>query len=536
VKKKIFSTPTILFLIILVISLNYILFFSKTPLLSSSDVLHHSWIANQIAMTGEIPLDNPMTGSFDILYFSPLFQILGAQISLITGYELIYIYIALNILLIPLYILGIFIITKKIFKSEIIGLFSALLFFLFNTATYLSKHVIFLEIKQATVAIFLLLCTFYITLSVLQYNKQKINTKKILVLALFLITIPLFHQFTSFALFSVLTTFFIVLFILFPLYRKKILILSVTTVICVIIVASFNFSTLFVKDNGYLTGSAHSFTKNYSETLSTGSSQINHNIIKDILQDVYHPIILFLFLSGAVFYMIALYKKHIILQSEIILLIIWISTFLFYSLQAIGNFQFLPSRFLNWSVLPISLFAGYGLYQYLLLFKKNYYQLLVTLSILLITIISTVGLSSDKIYTNENISFNELKSFIKIKEYFADKPGVKIVADPFLGYKLITLSNLQLTYSYQRTGMYRDDSLDFDVVENFFYGEAETAYRYAIENEAQYAIINHDDKKRYYKDASYDKLDDPTKYQKIYSDFEGTDDEIIIYEILKNNK
>lgn len=525
----------LIILVIVLLTVVYSAFLFKTPLLAAGDVLHQSWIAGQIVETGTIPTINPTTGDFDILSLSPLFQILGAQISLLTGVHEIYIYVALNFLLIPLLCLGLYIIVRKLFSNSTIALLSVLLFFSLNSVTYLSRHISFFVIKEATVAIFLMLCTLYLTVTILQ--KQGRYQPRILALfGTMVAVIALTHQFTTFTIASVLASLFVLLFFLYPALRKKILLLGSVLIFSIMVVFVLNAGLLFSSDTGYLTTEDHSFTKDFMESSSVLSSDVDASYLSTVFRNAYHPFLLFFAALGGLFYLIVQRRKKENFEAHMYVPIVWLTTFIVLALQPIGNFQLLPTRFLHWSIIPFAIIAAYGLYFSLQSFKRSRIQLAIFVGLVAILIISTITLNTDSDMSTENISFNELKSYVNIDTILTNSDNTTIISDPFLGYKLVTISGAQLTYTYERTKMYRDDTLEFDAVKNFINADADPAYEYAKSSGAHYIAVNYDDKNRYYKEADYSKLDDPDRYRRIFHEYPDSIDEIAIYEIVQSSR
>lgn len=525
----------LIILVIVLLTVIYSAFLYKTPLLAAGDVLHQSWIAGQIVETGSIPSVNPTTGDFDILSLSPLFQILGAQLSLLTGIHEIYIYVALNFLLIPLLCLGLYIIVLKLFSNSTIALLSVLLFFSLNSVTYFSRHISFFVIKEATIAIFLMLCTLYLTVTILK--KQGRYQKRMLVLfGTMIAVIALTHQFTTFTITSVLAALFVLLFFIYPSMRKKILLLSAVVIGAVLFVFLLNAGLLFSSDTGYLTTEDHTFTKDFTESTPAASTDLNASYLSTVFRNAYHPFLLFFAALGGLFYLIVQRRKKENFEAHMYIPVVWLTTFILLALQPIGNFQLLPTRFLHWSIIPFSIVAAYGLFYSINSFKRSRIQLAFFIVLVTILITSTITINTDSHHSTENISFNELKSYINIDTLLTDSDNVTIISDPFLGYKLITIAGANLTYQYDRTKMYRDDTLELDAVKNFINADAESAYDYAQSSGARYIAVNYDDKNRYYKEADYSKLDDTNRYRRILYEHPNSIDEIAIYEIVQSSR
>ncbi|MFA5134748.1 MAG: hypothetical protein WC505_03055 [Patescibacteria group bacterium] len=498
-------------------------------------MLHQSWIAGEIADTGTIPIQNPMTGNFDILSLSPLFQILGAQLSLLTGIHEIYIYVALNFLLIPMLCLGFYLVTRKLFLNETIALLAVLIFFSLNSATYISRHISFFVIKEATIAIFLVFCILYLTITLLKHQ-GRYQVRLLALYGTLVAVTALTHQFTTFSIVSILVSLYVLLFVLYPQLRKKILLLGSIVFVAIIIVFLLNANLLFYPETGYLTTQQHTFTKDFTESSAVSSNDLRSSYLSSVFDDAYHPLLLLCAVFGGIFFIIVQKKSAREMPAHLFIPAVWIITFFILALQPIGNFQLLPTRFLHWTIIPLAIIAGYGLYFLLLSFKRSSIQLSLLAALVIIPLTMSITLNADSFDSTENISFKELESYVRIHTILADSDNKTVVSDPFFGYKLITISGAQLTYRYERTGMYRDDSLEFDAVKKFIYSDPESAYDYASSSGAKYIAINYDDKHRYYEEADYAKLDDADRYRRIVHEYPGSMDEISIYEIVPRNK
>lgn len=511
-----------------VIILFFIVPVFKYPITGGSDILHHTWIAEEIQRSGTIPKINPYSKTFDILSFTPLFKIYAAQISNIGKIDITTVYIVMRVILAGLYGLGVYCLVWRFFRKRILAMVSTLIVFLFSSATFHVTYNILFDVKEANYANLILLATLWVSAFAFQ-NKDLRKRNVITPLGMLCLALPFYHQLTTFTAYIILVSLAITTWFLGHHLRWY---SSATTgVIAFSIFFAMIVSAPDLQQHGntLLNGiQASSLTAINAATSSQPVS--THSIVTGQFAKLYHPFAIGLFLVG-ILGLCVFSRRGFANSSSSLMLILWWTCLAFLGLQSLGSFVFLPSRFLTLSILPLSVISGVGLYYLIWIIRSRFLRTL-TVTGIIIFISLSVPIYVSLTPTHDDISWAQLHSYKLFDKFLTTINRPPILSDPLLGTRLISQSHATLSYPFERTDLFASQTRSWPFLVALLSQKPTAVADYAHTIGAQYVAIAGVDRFRFYVDANYRQLNDRDRFKLVFSAYPGTIDELSVYQVL----
>ena len=428
-----FPLITLLILILTIISIYYI-GYSKYPVFHG-DVTHHIWRTGEIIDTGENPLEPRVEPWFDLYYFFPLFNILTAIISSISGTNIIFTMQLINYAMIILYAFSIYILAYKVFKSEICGILSSFLVLTIGNLNevdrWLPAKFYFIQVRPQDFTLILLILLFF---TIIKY----ISDKKIGTLAVAFIlmqSIMFYHHFTAFFAIVLLVTLCIIYYINFRETRREmrhiasILVFSILIFVFVTFggIAGENlFEAKYHKTFSFSEESTGDFTKMYGS---------GYNILS--LQNLLGN---FLIIYISIGLLILFRNKFDFKKENMAFLFSWLLLSLYLGFAYLGDFYFSPDRFIILSIFPLAMLAGFGIYQISYKFKKIF--IFIIFGLVIFNLIPMINNFNE---ANLGMDDKQLEPFLWARENIRN---TTVIVDPYYGDLFTRLSGVRLTYTY----------------------------------------------------------------------------------------
>lgn len=488
------SFVIIIFIILQLLMHGYVLF--NYPYQEGGDLLFHTWFSNQILENGSIPQVQPTSNSTSIYSITPLFHILSSSISAVTGLELVYVMIFLNLILVALFILTIYLVANLLFQNKIISLLAAVLFFILNDN-------LFFYYLPRNLNLILFLILLYLLIKILIQHSTKL--KDYILYSLVTTALLFIHHINAAYSITILIGILIITS-LFTQKRKKSILLLLAILIAGLIFFGINASS-FANNTFPIDTADPSFTINEIQ-----ESYLN---LSDPLEFIIGSIFWLFTLSGLI-YMIYQTARNDRYLLRFIITICWIIIALLILYQAAIGFSYLPSRAIGLLIPILALTTAFGIYTVILFFIKNNRKssLIILIIIIVITIypLITNSLSSKHLPIQYGIADENIKELILIKNIL---PQGIVLSDPVTMYLLTTISGMKPAYNYDHTNLTRNQFINWEEVISAFYNNDKESIQYIQKMQPDYIVISARTR-AYFDNTDLSKFDDSEHFTKIY--------------------
>ncbi len=458
------------FVILVSCTYAYILF--SYPFQEGGDLLFHTWFANQISNTGDIPQSMPTSDAIGAYTITPLFQIFTSYFSQITGFHIIYATLILNLLLLLLFFGLIYMVSRLLLGKPIVALLSVVLIF------FLNNNFNFYYYLPRNFSLLLFLFIVYLLIRMVKYGHFSIGKYALLyALCLSLAFIHLLNAAYAFTIILGITG----TMLLFIKQKKQMLFSMMMVVLAVITFFLCNIS-FFINNEFPIDTSDPSFLTNNATTSSAGYT-INITMVVNI--------IFIIFLLAGLYTLFKRFFKNHIPNYVLLVIISWIFIAFLILYQTAGGFDFLSNRAISFITPPLALITAWGIYIILCKFSNRYgiSPLLISsfLIALLVFPLANTLISNDIPQIDQGMARQNIKELINISEQ--DISGT-VLSDPYTMYLLTSIAGMKPVYNFEHTKLVRNEFIEWPQVKNFFSEDPESIYALLQELNPDYIAIS----------------------------------------------
>ncbi|MBU0963444.1 hypothetical protein KKC06_00185 [Patescibacteria group bacterium] len=440
----------------------------------------------------------PTSETTSLYSFTPLFHVLSSYFSQITDLELPISMSILNIILIILLILSIYILSNILLNNKVISIIAIFAIFLFNQE-------IFYYYLPRNIVLTLFLVLIFLLVKIFRNNSHAL--KDYIIFSLLTLSLILFHHINAIYAATIICAIAIPFFIIHK-KRSKSLFIIICITIAILLFILLNLPS-FINQAFPIDTSDPSF-----KVFTDSQNNIPLNFLAPLLS-ITHSFFLIFVIAGLLIFLFNL-RKACGTQIKFLVIFPWLICSLLLAYQTSINYNFFASRAISLLIPALGIIGAYGFYKIIRLISRNNY--LSNIIVLIILVLSslypviTLLLANNITPIKYGLSRENVNEQLKIKDKFSNKI---VLSDPSTMYLLTTIADMKPAYNYEHTNLTRNKFIEWEPVQQLFFGTNDEFTAYLSTTKYDYIIISARTRE-YFDEADFSRFENQNIIEKIY--------------------